>query len=59
LAGAGLRVRPASPNRALAAIPATVADLIERRFLGCMADFPLRVCETNGGRSRKVRLNIA
>ncbi len=38
LAGAGLRVRPASPNKTLAAIPATVADLIERRFLGCMAD---------------------
>ena len=40
LAGAGLRVRPASPNRALAAIPAAVADWVERRFLGCMADSP-------------------
>ncbi|PSO17516.1 hypothetical protein C7G41_36155 [Bradyrhizobium sp. MOS002] len=30
-------MRPASPNRTLAASPATVADLIERRFLECMA----------------------
>src|SRR4029078_3321534 len=51
LAGAGLSVRPASPNRALAAIPATVADLIERRFLGCMADslFALAECRFRCG----------
>src|SRR3954468_9808286 len=40
LAGAELKARPARPNKALAAIPATVADLIERRFVGCMADLP-------------------
>ena len=51
LAGAGLRVRPASPNRALAAIPATVADLIERRFVGCMAEF-LFASELKDDRSR-------
>ena len=33
-------MRPASPNRALAATPATVADLIERHFLECMAKLP-------------------
>ncbi len=32
-----MNVAPASPSRALAAMPATVIDLIERRFLGCMA----------------------
>jgi hypothetical protein len=48
LAGAGLRVTPASPSKALAAIPAKVADLIERRFLGfIMADLPLCVCGTD------------
>jgi hypothetical protein len=36
LAGAGLRAAPANPNRTLAAIPAAVTDLIERRFVGCM-----------------------
>ena len=40
------------PNRALAAIPATVADLIERRFLGYMADLPLRAAEPKGDGSR-------
>jgi hypothetical protein len=29
-------VAAASPSRTLAAIPATVADLIERHVLGCM-----------------------
>jgi hypothetical protein len=33
LAGAELKVTPASPNRALTAIPAIVTDLIERHFL--------------------------
>jgi hypothetical protein len=36
LAGAGLRVTPANPNRKLAAIPVTVTDLIERCFVRCM-----------------------
>jgi hypothetical protein len=45
LAGAGLSVRPASPNMALAAIPVTVADLIERRFLEYMADLLLALVE--------------
>src|SRR6476469_8418339 len=40
LAGAELKVRPARPNKALAAIPPTVADLIERRLVGCVADLP-------------------
>src|SRR5689334_12898475 len=31
-AGAGVRVAPARPNRMLAAIPVTVADLVERPF---------------------------
>ena len=39
-------MRPASPNKALAAIPVTVADLIERRFLGfIMADLPFAYAE--------------
>jgi hypothetical protein len=33
LAGDGLRVAPASPSRTLAAIPAIVADLIEKRVV--------------------------
>jgi hypothetical protein len=37
LAGAGVRVIPANPNKALTAIPAAVADLIEMRFLRAMA----------------------
>jgi hypothetical protein len=38
LAGVGVSESPANPNRTLAAIPATVADLIERYFIGCMAN---------------------
>ena len=48
------------PHRALAAIPATVADLIERRFVGCIADLPLPACGTERRREPpQVRLNIA
>jgi hypothetical protein len=48
------------PNRALAAIPATVADLIERRFVGFIADLPLASCGTEKRREPpRVRLNIA
>jgi hypothetical protein len=46
LAGAGLRAIPVSPNKALAASPATVADLIEIRFLGAWRTLPLRICRT-------------
>jgi hypothetical protein len=45
-AGAGLNVTPASPNRALAAIPVTVADLIERRVVRSMVIPPHRACNT-------------
>ncbi|OSI63699.1 hypothetical protein BSZ21_23990 [Bradyrhizobium canariense] len=45
-----MSVRPARPNRALAAIPATVADLIERCLLGCMADLSLGTCATEAHR---------
>jgi hypothetical protein len=40
LAGAGLRVTPARPSNALAAIPANVADLIGRRLVGRMMNLP-------------------
>jgi hypothetical protein len=33
LAGAGLRVTPANPSTRLAAIPATVTDLVEKMFV--------------------------
>jgi hypothetical protein len=36
LAGAELSVTPANPNNRLAAIPATVTDLVERHFVRCM-----------------------
>jgi hypothetical protein len=36
LAGAGLKVTAASPNRTLAATPVTVTDLIDERFPGLM-----------------------
>ncbi len=59
LAGAELRVRPVSPNRTLAAIPATVADLIERRFLACMADSSSRLRTERCREPPQVRLNPA
>ena len=40
------------PQQALAAIPAPVADLIERRFFGCMADLLFVLAELNGDGSR-------
>jgi hypothetical protein len=51
LAGSGLSVTPANPNRALAASPATVADLPERRFFRCMLIFlrePLEQWQRDG-----------
>ena len=49
-----MSVRPASPNRTLAEIPATVADMIERRFLKCMAYllFAIVKLDGDGGRLR-------
>jgi len=49
LAGAGLRVRPVSPNRALAATAATAAGLIERCFVGFIADALFLLAELKGG----------
>jgi hypothetical protein len=43
LAGAGLRVTAAKPKKRLAAIPATVTGLIERRFLEFMVILPIAV----------------
>src|SRR4051794_31107042 len=57
LAGAGLRVRPARPDRALTAMPATLADLIERRFFGCMADLLLGPAERCTGAPSRMRLH--
>jgi hypothetical protein len=59
LAGAGLRVRPVSPNRTLATIPVTVADLIDRRFVGRMAEFLFALVELKVTGAASVRLNIA
>ncbi|TFW53624.1 hypothetical protein CT676_40760 [Bradyrhizobium sp. MOS001] len=53
-------MRPARPRRALAAIPLTVADLIERRFLECMVRvFLFRACATDARTPSPVRLHAA
>jgi hypothetical protein len=48
----GLRITPATPNRALAAIPVTVTVLMERQFLDFMMIFLLALTDCRSNESR-------